>query len=83
MDKLILKPKKLTPKLEEYVKTFGHRPSAEANKFKTNQELEKMAEVALLRKKPVKDWESRPHRKTGTILDKLYSQKKMPQTPEL
>ena len=42
-----------------------------------------MAEVALMRKKPVKDWVTRPNRKTGTILDNLYKQDTDIQDPSL
>ena len=71
--KITLTAHEMTPKLAEYVETFGHRPSPEAFKFRTPAEIEEMAEVALMRKKPVKDWLTRPNRKTGTILDDLYN----------
>lgn len=72
--KITLTAHKMTPKLAEYVEIFGHRPSPETFKFRTPAEIEEMAEVALMRKKPVKDWVTRPNRKTGTILDNLYKQ---------
>ena len=68
----ILAPK-MTPKLAEYVQTFDHKPSFETYKYKTGAEIEEMADVALLRKKPVKSWANRPSRVTGTLLDDLYS----------
>lgn len=72
MAKLTFGPVKLTGNLKKYKETFGHLPSAEALKFRSKQELEEMAEVALLRNKPVKDWENRPKVKLGTRLDDLY-----------
>ena len=83
MEKITLTARKLTPKLAEYVETFGHRPSPETFKFRTPTEIEEMAELALMRKKPVKDWVTRPNRKTGTILDNLYKQDTDIQDPSL
>ena len=68
----ILAPK-MTPRLAEYVETFGHKPSFEAYKYKTGAEIEEIADVALLRQKPVKSWANRPSEVTGTLLDDLYS----------
>ena len=81
--KITLTAHEMTPKLAEYVEIFGHRPSPEAFKFRTPAEIEEMAEVALMRKKPVKDWVTRPNRKTGTILDDLYKQDTDIQDPSL
>ena len=72
MAKLTFGPVKLTGNLKKYKETFGHLPSAEALKFRSKKELEEMAEVALLRNKPVKDWENRPKVKLVTRLDNLY-----------
>ena len=73
MAKLTFGPAKLSNNLKKYKEKFGHLPSPEALKFRSQVELEEMAEVALMRNKPVKDWENRPNVKTGTILDDLYS----------
>jgi hypothetical protein len=73
MAKLTFGPMKLTGNLKKYRETFGHLPSAEALKFKSKKELEEMAEVALMRNKPVKDWENRPNVKLGTGMDELYN----------
>ena len=69
---MIIKPKALSETLQKYEAKFGHRPSAEAYKFSTDQEINHLASKALLDDQPVEDWESRPFRKTGTILDALY-----------
>lgn len=80
--KITLTAHKMTPKLAEYVEIFGHRPSPETFKFRTPAEIEEMAKVALMRGKPIKDWETRPWRKTGTIIDSLYSANES-QNPDL
>ena len=72
MTRMIIKPKALSETLQKYEAKFGHRPSAEAYKFSTDQEINYLASKALLDGQPVEDWESRPLRKTGTILDALY-----------
>ena len=72
MTRMIIKPKALSETLQKYEAKFGHRPSAEAYKFSTDQEINYLASKALLDDQPVEDWESRPFRKTGTILDALY-----------
>ena len=69
---MIIKPKALSEALKKYETKFGHRPSVEAYKFSTDQEINHLASKALLDGQPVEDWESRPLRKTGTILDALY-----------
>jgi len=68
--KLTKKP--LSPKVQEYLETFGHLPSQEAFKFKTKEELEELADLALSRNKPVKAWAERPNLKLGTVQDKYY-----------
>tara|TARA_B110000908_G_scaffold160513_1_gene203817 strand:- start:650 stop:871 length:222 start_codon:yes stop_codon:yes gene_type:complete len=73
MAKLTFGPAKLSNNLKKYKEKFGHLPSPEALRFRSKMELEEMAEVALMRNKPVKDWENRPNVKMGTILDDLYS----------
>ena len=83
MAKIRLTAPKMTPKLAEYVETFGHKPSFETYKYKTGAEIEEMADVALLRKKPVKSWANRPSELTGTLLDDLYKQDTDIQDPSL
>jgi len=71
-----IKPSKLTPFLELYVEKFGHRPSREAIKFKSSEELEKIARQALLEGKPVSRWRDREKVETGTLLDNYYREHK-------
>ena len=73
MPKMTIKPKPLSESLEQYKKKFGHEPSPEAFKFKTEKEINSLAEMALVRKKPVPSWKDRPNVKTGSILDSLYN----------
>ena len=61
MAKLTFGPMKLTGYLKTYREKFGHLPSAEAMKFRSKAELEEMAEVALMRNKPIKEWQNRPN----------------------
>ena len=75
MQEIKLVPPKWGPKVSEYKAKFKHAPSAEDLKFKTAEELEMMAEVALRRNKPIEDWESRPQRQTGTVTDGWYKNK--------
>ena len=69
-----LKSVPLSPTLQRYVETFGHRPSREALKFKTPMELDQIAELALKRNKPVQSWLQRPNQRLGTLLDNYYAQ---------
>ena len=73
MAKVRIQAPKMSPRLAEYVEKFGHKPSFEAYKYKTEAEIEEMADVALLRNKPVKGWINRPSELMGTLLDDLYS----------
>lgn len=73
MKTIKLKPTKFPPNLQKYIDTFGHLPSKEAQKFKTLEELDKLAELALRRGKPIRNWENRKHVKTGTLLDAHYT----------
>jgi hypothetical protein len=67
-----LKPTKFPPNLQTYIDTFGHLPSREAQKFKSMEELDNLAEYALRRGKPIRSWENRNNVKTGTLLDAYY-----------
>ena len=73
MAKLTFGPAKLSNNLKKYKEKFGHLPSPEALRFRSKMELEEMAEVALMRNKPIKEWQNRPNVQTGTGLDELYS----------
>ena len=61
-----------SPKVEEYIALFGHRPAIEAYKFLSEEEREKKAADALERGEPVISWRDRHKVKTGTLLDDLY-----------
>ena len=61
-----------SPKVEEYIARFGHRPAIEAYKFLSEEEREKKAADALERGEPVIAWRDRHMVKTGTLLDDLY-----------
>ena len=67
-----IKPVPKPPQLLEYYWRFGHRPSREALKFKTEEELVALATEALKNDKPVETWAIRSSIKTGTLLDEYY-----------
>ena len=61
-----------SPKVEEYIARFGHRPAIEAYKFLSEEEREKEASDALERGEPIVSWRDRHKVKTGTLLDGFY-----------
>ena len=61
-----------SPKVEEYIAFFGHRPAIEAYKFLSEEEREKKAADALELGEPIVSWRDRHKVKTGTLLDDLY-----------
>ena len=61
-----------SPKVEEYIARFGHRPAIEAYKFLSEEEREKEAADALERGEPIVSWRDRHKVKTGTLLDGFY-----------
>ena len=67
-----LRRPKMTPYLELYIEKFGHRPSREAFKFKSNAEIEEIAREALLKGEPVPSWRDRHKVSTGTLLDSYH-----------
>ncbi len=67
-----IKPVSKPPQLLEYSRRFGHRPSREALKFKTEAELVALATEALKNNNPVETWAMRPSLKTETLLDEYY-----------
>lgn len=73
MKRRTLKPTKFPPNLQTYIDTFGHLPSREAQKFKSMEELDELAEMALRRGKPIRSWQNRPNLTTGTLLDEYYN----------
>ena len=62
----------LRDNVKKYLEMFGHLPSIEAAKFLQPQEIDKKAKDAIEKGEPVEEWEDRPNRVTGTILDFLY-----------
>ena len=70
--KVTLKPVADSPKVEEYIARFGHRPAIEAYKFLSEEEREKEAADALERGEPIVSWRDRHKVKTGTLLDGFY-----------
>ena len=66
-------PAKVWPKpVQDYIDRFGHRPSPEACKFRSDAEISAMAEKALSANEPIEAWKDRPFIKFGTVLDDLY-----------
>ena len=61
-----------SPKVEEYIAFFGHRPAIEAYKFLSEEEREEKAADALERGEPIVSWRDRHKVKAGTLLDDLY-----------
>ena len=61
-----------SPKVEEYIAFFGHRPAIEAYKFLSEEEREKKAADALELGEAIVSWRDRYKVKTGTLLDDLY-----------
>ena len=70
--KITLKAVADSPKVEEYIARFGHRPAIEAYKFLSEEEREKEAADALERGEPIISWRVRHKVKTGTLLDGFY-----------
>jgi hypothetical protein len=70
--KRALKAVSESPKVQEYVELFGHRPSVEAYKFLTQKEREKKAADAIEQGNPIVSWRDRHKIKTGTLLDDWY-----------
>ena len=66
-------PAKYSPTIRKYIDTFGHRPSAEAMKWKSDAERDKLAKMALNRGKPIKEWAERPFKKLGIVTDGFYA----------
>jgi hypothetical protein len=72
MAKLTIPAKVWSKPVQEYKDRFGHGPSAEACKFRTDAEISAMAEEALKANTAIDAWKFRPFRKYGTGLDELY-----------
>lgn len=63
------------PKVKAYKQFFGHPPSAEDMKWRTETEREAMAAEALQRGEAVARWKNRAAMKLGTVTDGWYAQK--------
>lgn len=63
------------PNVQKYKLTFGHSPSAEDMKWRSDAEREAMAAEALQRGEPVARWKNRAAMKLGTVTDGWYAQK--------
>lgn len=72
MAKLTIPAKVWSKPVQEYISRFGHGPSAEACKFRTDAEISAMAEKALKENTAIDDWKFRPFRRYGTRLDEIY-----------
>ena len=72
MAKLTFTAKVWSKPVQEYIDRFGHGPSPETCKFRSDAEISAMAEEALSANEPIEAWETRPSLRLGTILDDLY-----------
>ena len=72
MAKLTFTAKVWSKPVQEYIDRFGHGPSPETCKFRSDAEISAMAEDALSANEPIEDWKVRSSIKLGTILDDLY-----------
>ena len=70
--RVTIKPVPESPKVQEYIDLFRHRPAMEAYKFLSRDELEAKAAEAIERGEPVPFWRDRHKIKTGSVLDDLY-----------
>ena len=60
------------PNLKTYRETFGHLESPEAWKYKTPEEIDEIAKLALLRGKPEPTWANRGQNLIGSVSDGYY-----------
>ena len=72
MAKLTFTAKVWSEPVQGYIDRFGHGPSPETCKFRSDAEISAMAEEALSVNEPIEAWETRPSLRLGTILDDLY-----------
>ena len=63
------------PNVQEYKSTFGHSPSAEDMKWRSDAEREAMAAEALQRGEPIDRWKNRSSERFGVITDGWYSER--------
>ena len=72
MAKLTFPAKVWSKPIKDYIDRFGHGPSPETCKFRSDAEISAIAEEALSANKPIEAWKARPSIKLGTVLDDLY-----------
>ena len=72
MAKLTFTAKVWSEPVQEYIDRFGHGPSPETCKFRSDAEISAMAEEALSANEPIEAWKDRSSIKLGTVLDDLY-----------
>lgn len=60
------------PNVKAYKTLFGHGPSAEDMKWRTEEEREAMAAKALERGEPIDRWKNRFNMKYGVVTDGWY-----------
>ena len=72
MAKLTFPPTVWPKPVQDYKDRFGHGPSPETCKFRSDAEISAMAEEALSANEPIEAWKDRPSIKFGTVLDDLY-----------
>jgi hypothetical protein len=72
MAKLTFPAKVWSKPVQDYIDRFGHGPSPETCKFRSDAEMSAMAEDALTANKPIEAWKSRPSQRFGTLLDDWY-----------
>ena len=72
MAKLTFAAKVWSKPVQDYIDRFGHRPSPETCKFRSDAEISAMAEEALSANELIEAWKYRSSIKLGTVLDDLY-----------
>ena len=72
MAKLTFTAKVWSEPVQEYIDRFGHGPSPETCKFRSDAEISAMAEEALSANELIEAWKYRSSIKLGTVLDDLY-----------
>ena len=72
--KITMRRKEISPMLEAYEKKFDHIPSPEALSDFSIAELDQIAEKAIRRNEPVREWLERPQIRYGTTIDRLYGE---------
>ena len=66
-------PPSLGPSVKAYKKLYGHGPSAEDMKWRSEAEREVMAAEALERGEPIDRWKSRSSERFGVVTDGWYA----------